>query len=201
MYYLTVVLLFPLPYHTPPPFSRALWRIMVEKVKKWRRSEGRVHVKSVLFLLFVFASLSIDPSINLAISINKKIKTHPTWFLSVLSWLVTPACTMCWFTVTLCQHIPAVCEINPSDPVVMKLQVCIVCVCVVVNGCLLSQHANNGSTTGNGVVCTLLTMLCRPKGLLCTVCMVSLRGRSERRVKEMRDKWIGGQMNTEACTN
>ena len=102
------------------------------------------------------------------------------WFSSVLSWHVTSECMMCWFIAKLRRHTPAVAEINPSDPVVMRLQVgcfcCVyflvswvrVCVCVWVREREreLSRHTNNASTTENGVVCTLLTMLCGPRGLI-----------------------------------
>lgn len=61
---------------------------------------------------------------------------HPSWFLSVLSWHVTPECMMCWFIDRLHRHTPAIAEINPSDPVVMRLQVVCLCVlCMCACGC------------------------------------------------------------------
>lgn len=64
-------------------------------------------------------------------------------------------------------------EINPSG-LVMRLQaVCLsLCVasmclrCVVADKTPLSRHANNTSTAENGVVCTLLTIHSRPRGLI-----------------------------------
>lgn len=67
------------------------------------------------------------------------------WFSSVLSWHVTSECMMCWFIAKLPRHTPVVAEINPSDPVVMRLQVvcffscvfsCLVSVCV----CVVTAH-------------------------------------------------------------
>lgn len=156
---------------------------MAERPKEssisWIKSEeAKKHSISNLSFYFFFFCFSLSsPSIHPLIqpSLHTPLPFGLTMYLvlGVLSWLCTSEYMTCWFIVKLCQFTPAAVEINYSDPVGMTLEdVCrSVFVCVwtyseVVDDCLLSQQANSASTAENGVVCTLLTKQCRPRGLI-----------------------------------
>ena len=170
--------------------------------KEWRSEEAE-HIKSVLYFFFCF-SLSY-PSIHWF--------GHHHWitplpfpltmylFLSALSWLVTSEYMTCWFIVKLCQCTPAAVEINYSDPVVMRLEDVRLCVCehTVRWRMIVSCHSKQ-------IVLPLLKMGS------CTPFWQSSGGpgawflyrahdfmKQETKVKQMRNKWSGGQMKRGLC--
>lgn len=209
--YNLMVSLPPTPF-LPPLFFRAHWQITAEKPKEsWsrRRSEGEESMSnlSVSRLPLSFSYSSIHLFIRHHWITPILFPTHrPSWFLSVLSWHVTPECMMCWFIVKLHWHTPAVAEINPSDPVEMRLQVVCLCVCVCV--CVLVHGSGWLSRHDTLIMLPLLKMgscapfwqyMWGPGAWLCAVLMVSLRERRKTRVKEMRNKWNGRQMNSLVC--
>lgn len=115
---------------------------------------------------------------------------HLSLFLSVLSWHVTSECMMCWFIVKLHRHSTTMAEINPSDSVAMRLQV----VCVVAEKAV-SCHDTiiTIPPLKMGSCAPFWQYISGPGAWLCTMFMVLLGER--RKIKEMRDRWSGGQMN------
>lgn len=203
--------LLPPPPLSPSFFFRARWRIMAEKPKEsmwsgrsWRRREARQSHPFLAFLCFFYSSIHLFIHHHCITPVLFPTHGLP-WFSSVLSWHVASECIMCWFIAKLRRHTSAVAEINPSDPVVMRLQVvwgffvCIFlsreCLCVCCHGTVITlPPLKMGS-------CAPFWQCCAgPGAWLCAMLMVSLRARRKMRVRETRDKWSREQMNSEMCT-